>query len=469
MLIKKNCECLEIHSKSLLNTGSCGLHTLHNAFRSGCEASGWDLEDALGSLYYLFKDCPARRHDYISVSGSQEFPSKFCKCRWLENVSVMSRALEIMPNVSKFVESVNKKAINRPKTKSFASVQQTVNDRLFEVKGKVFISVGNEIEEFLRKYQTDAPVLPIMITDLYFLVRQLMKRFVKSGKMNYISSIDDLLRIDFENSENHKETSKIQIGFAASESLTSVRKKFKISDLDVFRFRSACLDFFMATTKKILEKSPVRYRLARNLVCLHPDLIKQDEEKIINHFTICLKELTSAGRLPSEKADLVIKEFTAFRIYLIENSVEFNASSDRLDSFYYRQLNTKDEYKRLWPVVKVLLCLSHGQSTVERGFSTNKYAVVENQTALNLTARRLIIDHIQKAGGVEKVNITKDLIISAGNARRHYRTYLETKVKEKTEEEKRMKRRASIDEMESKKQRLEKDIQALTKAGENCP
>ena len=44
----------------MLRTGSCGLHILHNAFRAGCSASGWDVEDLLAKVYYLFKDAPAR-------------------------------------------------------------------------------------------------------------------------------------------------------------------------------------------------------------------------------------------------------------------------------------------------------------------------------------------------------------------------------------------------------------------------
>jgi len=49
----------------LIDIGSCGLHTLHNAFQSGESKSGWDLANILKSLYYLFKDAPARKEDYL--------------------------------------------------------------------------------------------------------------------------------------------------------------------------------------------------------------------------------------------------------------------------------------------------------------------------------------------------------------------------------------------------------------------
>ena len=36
---------------------------MHNAFWDGCKASGWDIEHALSSLYWLFKDCSLHKDD----------------------------------------------------------------------------------------------------------------------------------------------------------------------------------------------------------------------------------------------------------------------------------------------------------------------------------------------------------------------------------------------------------------------
>lgn len=83
--------------KKILNVGSCGLHILNNSFRAGCASTDWDLGNALSSLKWLFKDVPARREDYSVVTGSTSFPLDFCSHRWLENVEVAERALQILP------------------------------------------------------------------------------------------------------------------------------------------------------------------------------------------------------------------------------------------------------------------------------------------------------------------------------------------------------------------------------------
>ncbi|KAL1446724.1 hypothetical protein MTO96_006564 [Rhipicephalus appendiculatus] len=51
---------------------------------------------------------------------------------------------------------------------------------------------------------------------------------------------------------------------------------------------------------------------------------------------------------------------------------QFDKSVDRLDEFYPDLLKFSSSYSELWSIVKLLLVLSHGQATVERGFSVNR-------------------------------------------------------------------------------------------------
>ena len=62
----------------LVNIGSCGLHIVHGAFKTGFESVDWAVKNTLKGCYNLFHDSPARRDDYVSVSGSDIFPLSFC-------------------------------------------------------------------------------------------------------------------------------------------------------------------------------------------------------------------------------------------------------------------------------------------------------------------------------------------------------------------------------------------------------
>ena len=81
----------QFSGRQLLNVGSCGLHTLHNAFK--CGFTMWDIDKILKALWYLFQNVPARRDDYTAVTKSDLFSLQFCGHRWVENSPVIERAI----------------------------------------------------------------------------------------------------------------------------------------------------------------------------------------------------------------------------------------------------------------------------------------------------------------------------------------------------------------------------------------
>ena len=57
----------------LLNIGSCSLHVIHESFEKGAKESGWNLGNTVHSLSQIFHDTPARREDFIQITGSDLF------------------------------------------------------------------------------------------------------------------------------------------------------------------------------------------------------------------------------------------------------------------------------------------------------------------------------------------------------------------------------------------------------------
>jgi hypothetical protein len=98
---------------------------------------------------------------------------------------------------------------------------------------------------------------------------------------------------------------------------------------------------------------------------------------------------------------------------------------------FYKFMAKNPKYSKLWMlVVKQILLLSHGQATVERGFSINKEVVVENQLNESLVSQRILCDHLDEVGGVLNVNINEQMLMSAASARHRYNAYLEDRRKE---------------------------------------
>ena len=84
-------------------------------------------------------------------------------------------------------------------------------------------------------------------------------------------------------------------------------------------------------------------------------------------------------------------------------------------------LREKPKFKELFNVVKLVCILSHGNATVESGFSIKSNVLVENLLGKSVVAQKQVYDAIHHSGGVLKVDIRKSMIKSVNvvDIRRH--------------------------------------------------
>ena len=104
-----------------------------------------------------------------------------------------------------------------------------------------------------------------------------------------------------------------------------------------------------------------------------------EKERCVNEMKRVLEILVEAHGL---KDDEVINQFGQFLDECAGNPdfEDFDPSepSSRVDTLLYEHIAGDKQLLRVWRVVELLLLISHGQATVERGFSVNKEVVVEN-------------------------------------------------------------------------------------------
>lgn len=149
--------------------GSCGLHTIHNSFKSGF--SVWQVEKVLKALHYLFHCAPARREDFVSVTKCDTFPLPFCR-HWLENIPAVERAIEIWPYIVTCVDQVKAKKLPNPRSSSYDTIAEAWMDHFILAKLHFFMSVSRSFQPFRRyQYQTDAPMISFFGRDLEDLIR----------------------------------------------------------------------------------------------------------------------------------------------------------------------------------------------------------------------------------------------------------------------------------------------------------
>ena len=138
--------------------------------------------------------------------------------------------------------------------------------------------------------------------------------------------------------------------------------------------------------QKIKERSSLKCDFLANLDCLNP-------KKISLRSTLSLMKKIegkfSHKILTVEDCDHVETEYKVFigqaKYYSSDEFGAYDVKSNSLDSFYVgHEINQK--FPNLWELMKIVFVLSHGQASVERGFSVNKEVLTGNMKGRTIIA-----------------------------------------------------------------------------------
>ena len=454
-LLMEHVAAADVHAPKLLDVGSCSLHVVHNAFKAGASASEWGTAGVLSALYWLFVDSPARREDFSTITGSSIFPQKYCKHRWLENVPVAQRAMDIWPNVCAYVKAVSVKHdgtdYTEPSSKSYRLVKDAVADKLLLSKLAAFMSIATQLQPFLTAFQSDNPLMPFVCGELSSIVRALMKRIVKPDILDEATNTTRLLAIKYKEPANCLHPQKFDVGYLAGASTKELLRKKEISEGALLRFRNELAAFVCAVISKIIEKTPIGYAFARRLACLDPVSIATSTTQAAIQFKLVVDYLVKQQHLQGRNCDELIRQYNEFLDSVVRpNSPafkDFDFHKQRLDEFLHQHVARSGSFAKLWDVMRTLLILSHGQASVEKGFSINRQVVVENLKERSFIAQRTIHDHLLHVGGLDALIVDKPLLSAAASGRRKYTEYLERQRADKAKAAKGVKRKALSDDI----------------------
>lgn len=153
--------------------------------------------------------------------------------------------------------------------------------------------------------------------------------------------------------------------------------------------------------KLLLEKCP----LVRYPVCFDPREIVRDSEDSEARFRRVVHKLDNGKRVKSKDFDDLLWQSK----YSI---CDQNLKEARLYSFFNEEMSAVNEYSLLLDVIKLCLCLSRGQATIEREFSVNTNVIDENVREESTFAQRIFHDRTCEVGGVLEVPLSKELLTS---------------------------------------------------------
>ena len=327
----------------ILNVGSCGLHVVHGAFKTGAKATDWDLGKVLKALFVILHDTPARRSDYFDVTGSHVFPQMFCGTRWIEDGPVAERAIEIWDNIMKlyvFWEKLPKS--KQPSSKSFTIVQKASKDQMTVAKFHFFLYVSSILKPFLTAYQTLAPMVRFMYDDLYKLTKEIMSLFIKPS---VLTSGIKLAKIDLRKKENLVHLKKVNFGFGANKFIQEKLRSDEITLQEINHFKENCIMFSTSLVQKLFERSPLVYSVSRNASSLSPQNMVFKTDLSVQWFKNLLSKLLQLNRLSAKQCDDTHAEYRLFLSKVLKTHRQefelFDKDVTRLDNFFFNEVGMK--------------------------------------------------------------------------------------------------------------------------------
>ena len=137
----------------LLDVGTCSLHTLHGSFKMGIEKSEWEMKSLMKASFNILPDFPARRDDYESVTKYSTFLLLFYTVRWIEDVVVADRLIEVWPNIKQIMNFWEKLPKSKqPSNKSYNTLKTAVLDELVIAKLGFFSYLAGMFKPSLTAY-----------------------------------------------------------------------------------------------------------------------------------------------------------------------------------------------------------------------------------------------------------------------------------------------------------------------------
>ncbi|KAJ8675980.1 hypothetical protein QAD02_011766 [Eretmocerus hayati] len=205
--------------------------------------------------------------------------------------------------LSVYVKEIEK---SPPKSEYFESVRDGLRDRLLKAKLHFLISIGIEMEPFLRKYQIDFTILPFLQNDSYSLLRGLMNRVVVLSRMSKVSTVANLLKVDLSLLDNLRPIGTVDIGLAAERELVTQKS---VKELDIDKFREQCQKFIVSIRQKLVGKTSMDQKLFRGATCLSPFIMTRESASL--RAKTAVNYLIDQNRMKILGSKMVLKEYSA--------------------------------------------------------------------------------------------------------------------------------------------------------------
>ena len=164
-------------------------------------------------------------------------------------------------------------------------------------------------------------------------------------------------------------------------------------------FREECRNVLTQLVSKLFKRTPLTSIVVRSASIFDPKIFiayNSDKlEKILKKLLHHLMGLHTIDASACKKIVLQLDLFHKEAKSCSDKFTKYDRHEEPLDSFYFTLfLRLHSTYPELSYLLKLILVLSHGQVSVERGFSLRNSTLKDNVSDWFTYSKRVIIDHM---------------------------------------------------------------------------
>ena len=138
-------------------------------------------------------------------------------------------------------------------------------------KQEFFLNIASELEPFLKEFQGNQPLVPLLYDRLQVILRSLLNRFIKADVVQGLKSGVALIKADVK--QDCVVVKEVDIGFGARRALAGLSTEVNVN------FRKEAKEILQSICSKIQERSRLKYSLIKYVGCSNPQIIWTQPEE----------------------------------------------------------------------------------------------------------------------------------------------------------------------------------------------
>ena len=280
----------------------------------------------------------------------------FCSTRWVENASVAKKAQKVWPKVVAVVEfwstlpKYKQPGRGDPnQNKSYQVLLNNVKNPLVPLCLRFFEEMASKLNGFLRRFQTDKPMVPFLVDSLETTIREMCSKFILDDVINKACSTTALIKPDVMDKNIQKV--KPDVGFGLRNDLRELISMRKITDTQAHNLLQQVKKFLGTLCNHLLTKTPIQSKFARCSRSMNPVYMAEFPDTSKKLFDEILEILLSSKHFTSAKANTTKSEYANFLQTIVKKNLmsfqDYQIDETSLNEFFMRYFDGTSRFSTL--------------------------------------------------------------------------------------------------------------------------